>query len=275
MSLYFQENDKPRNKSDQLIAYGNINKSLNNIFWTEQENTPEITELHGTDIKPIISYSKNQVYTCLISAPSGSGKSVLAGQIVGDLLKEDKRIDTVFLLTHKQEDDPAYNDIRKKFNIVKEVVKLRSGKLVESDSKIPVLQKLDITNPEVYDLPVETFKNSIILADDWESGDKKSRDGIQRLIIACLMRGRSQGIHVITIIHTTLQAQFTRDLHFESKFTILYPKFQIKTTNAYLKNYMGFDDDDLKFIKKLKTRSIYIHKQVPNYLISSDCIKLL
>jgi hypothetical protein len=134
---------------------------------------------------------------------------------------------------------------------------------------------MNTENPETVSLPVETFENSICLFDDWESGDKTSRDGLQKLLVGLLMRGRKLNIHVVCIIHTTLQANFSRDLHFESRFTVLFPRYQIRTTNSYLTNYMGFEKDQLAKIKKMNTRYIYISKMIPQYIISEDTIMLL
>ena len=92
MSLYTIETKKPDDKEveplnpeDVLIAQCVINKKNQNVYWTEETEGDAVTEINCKDGKPEVFIGKNQVYTCLISAPSGSGKSYLANDLVTNI----------------------------------------------------------------------------------------------------------------------------------------------------------------------------------------------
>ncbi len=281
MSLYTKvktnkkDGTKPKHKGDILIATCTIDKKPHDVFWTDTYEGESIDEIKCTNGKQEVFIKENQVYSCLISSPSGAGKSYLANELVNEVLKKDKKAEYIFYFTKQQQSDDAYEKLEKKKRKIKKMVK-KQGKIIEVEVEEPIFIYMDTDNPETWSLPVESFENSICLFDDWESGsDKQSRDGLQKLLVALLMRGRKLNIHVVCIIHTTMQQNFTRDLHFESQYTVLFPRYQIKTTNSYLTNYMSFEKDQLASIKKMNTRYIYISKMVPQYLIAQDKIMLL
>lgn len=279
MSLYTKEKKgkdevKPKSKNDILIATCTIDKKPYNVYWTDTFEGDSVDEIKCKNGKQVVYMKENMVYSCLISAPSGAGKSYLASELVSSVLKQDKKVQNIFYFTKQLNPDEAYANLEKKKRKIKRTIK-HKGKMVEVDDEEDMFIYMNTENPETWILPVETFENSICLFDDWETGDKSSRDGLQKLLVSLLMRGRKLNCHVVCIIHTTLQANFSRDLHFESRYTVLFPRYQIRTTNSYLTNYMGFEKDQLSKIKKMNTRYIYISKMVPQYLISEDTIMRL
>ena len=90
-----------------------------------------------------------------------------------------------------------------------------------------------------------------------------------------LTRGRKLNINVITILHDTLQRDLTKTVIFESCNIVLFPRTAIRSTSMFLKNYMGFELDEIKEVKKFKTKTLYIRRFPPSYMIADDHIKLL
>lgn len=256
----------PKHADDIQVA-----KDARGKYWyTEHEVEDGADQFRLTQGTPTVNVEKNQVYSVLISAPSGAGKSYKANELITQLLDKfpKKNQPTIFYFTTQTEPDPAYEKLIKKEHTV---INDKGKKTQES-----IWQVVDINSEDLFSIPIEVYKNSVVLFDDWETNNSKDiRDGLHKLLVAFLSRGRKLGIHVISIIHTTLQANFTRDLHFESRVTILYPKYQIKTTASYLKNYMGFEEEDIRMVKNRRTRSMYIHKIIPQYCVTDDMVWLL
>ena len=90
-----------------------------------------------------------------------------------------------------------------------------------------------------------------------------------------LTLGRKSNISVVTILHETTQFHLTRCIIYESRNYVLFPKASIRSSLQFLKNYMNFTDDELQQVRKMKTRTLYIHKMTPQYMISDDTIRLL
>lgn len=254
MSLVIE--NKELNKKDSkdmlLIATCEIDDKEKWIYYTENDKVDGHEKIMCKKAKPELIKMKNQIFSCFISAPSGAGKSYKANEIINKLLKENKSINDVFLFTLQPNPDPAYEDLFEKEKII----------------------KMNMLNPEIYDIPLEIFENSICLFDDFDKVEDKIKKMIFLKLEQFLTLGRKLNINVVTVLHETLQYNLTRCIIFESQNVVLFPKSAIKTTNSFLTTYLGFDKEDIAEVKKLKTKSLFIHKSSPQYYVSDDCIKL-
>ncbi len=202
----------------------------------------------GKNLSPL-PYIMNdtQRFAAYISAPSGAGKSYEASRIVKELKNMKKyKHNLPVLVTLTEDDDPAYEGLD--------------------------MYRLPLN--ELLDMEPSFFKNTIMVFDDWESGDKDLVKSIHGLIKKVLERGRKQNIAVVVICHQTQNYSLTRDIIFECSTFILYPIGGLNSVMRFAKAYM---DLDVKELKRLRNdiedkRLFYFHKAVPRYLATDSMI---
>ncbi len=173
MSLYTKikpkkEDKEGKNEKDILIAVAEIDGKEHNVYWTDNYEGDLVDVLKVKNARSIPIKQTNQIYSAFLSGASGSGKSTEAARIALDLLNNDKSIENVFFITSQTVEDPAFSKIVKKTKKVTKTIKLRNGKVVEKEEKEPIFVTLDINNEILYATPIEFFKNSIFIFDDYE-----------------------------------------------------------------------------------------------------------
>ena len=205
----------------------------------------------GEDITPLPYLQNDDMrFAAFISAPSGAGKSYEAARLIKELLKMKKyKKNMPVLVTLSQDEDPAYEGIEY--------------------FKMPLNDLLDET------IDISFFRDTIMVFDDWESGEKETVKFIHSLIKRVLERGRKQNIAVIVICHQTQNYGLTRDIIFECDTYVLYPIGGINSVLRFAKSYM---DLDAKEIKRLQAdvqdlRSFHFHKSIPRYLATENMIR--
>ena len=132
-------------------------------------------------------------------------------------------------------------------------------------------------NPEsenfIQDPPeVEDFRNSLLICDDIESySNKKTVLIIMTLINSILVTGRHHNISLIFLIHSPTQGNMTKLLLLESQGLVLFPQNMTGKSSKYLLDtYLGLDKEQIKKIKKMKSRAITIMKTYPMTLIAEN-----
>ena len=275
MSLYTKNlDDEPEKDSkDILIATCEIDDTMKNVFWTENMVKDKVLELHCKNAEPCIIKQKNQIYSCYIAGASGSGKSTYASMICKKLLKLDKSIEYIFFITAQTVEDTAFKKLYKLKRKYTQVVK-KNGKLMDIECEEPVFNSVDIMSDAFYQMPLEEFKNSIILFDDYEclpGPIEKKLILFQRSVITM---GRKLNINPIIIRHVIQNFQKTKEILTECQHVVLYPRFNIRDTSKFLESYMSFDKEEIKEVRGLNTRALYIRKVIPNFFISNELIKL-
>ena len=132
-------------------------------------------------------------------------------------------------------------------------------------------------NPEsqafVEDPPeVEDFKNSLLICDDIEAySNKKTVLRNMNLINSILTTGRHFNISLLFLVHNATQGNMTKLLLLESQGLILFPSNMTGKSSKYLLDtYLGLDKEQIKKIKKMKSRAITIMKTYPMILVAEN-----
>ena len=286
MSLYISEkDDEPKNKKDLLIArmhkFNNDKLDKNNysyVYYSEDKKNGH-SKLNIDDEHKFISLpikQKGQIYSCYISGQSGSGKSTIASYLIEELMKQDKTIENIFYLTNQTVQDPAFKNLYKmKKKVLKEFKKNKFSKsqLIEIDEAIFIT--LDINNPDLYNLPISTFENSIMLFDDYEKLQNKDIEKkLETLCAMILNMGRKLNISPIIIRHKIQQSLKTAELLTEAQNIIVFPKYNLRDVKVFCEKYLQFSSEEISDIRNLETRSLLIRKTIPNFMISDYEIKL-
>ena len=278
MSLYTSNTTK--SKDDLLIA----RDDKNNYYYSYDNKVGESSFSNLNNVKPMPIMIPNQVQNFYISGSSGSGKSTFCAEIVAELIEilgisdgessnKSKKIENIFFLSIQNEDDPAFSKLQKL--TVKRHIENPYNKKIE-EYKEPIFINLDINNPEIYSLPLEYFRNSVFILDDFDTLEKDIEKMMNLFVRKLITVGRKQNINVFILKHKTMNAHKTSEIIMEARSIVLFPKFNIRDSNKFLENYLHFNKKELESIRKeLDSRYLFIHKTVPNLMIANNFIKLL
>jgi GTPase SAR1 family protein len=278
MSLYRKSKERSRalpeddtegdSSKDLLIACDDNS----NYYFSEDSSkgSEELSNLNNVMPLPIII--KSQIVSVYVSAASGSGKSTICNHLCKNLLKMNKKIKNIFFFTVQNESDPAYKDLEK-IKVKKEVENPYTKKMETYEE--PIFLNMDINNTELYDLPTEYFKDSIIILDDYDTLEKDIEKLVQLFIRKFITIGRKLNINWFILKHKTLQTHKTSDIIFEARAAIIFPKLNLRESSMFLNKYMNMNSKEVAEIKKHNSRYLFIHKTIPNLLIMNDCIRMI
>jgi hypothetical protein len=180
-----------------------------------------------------------------LGAPSGSGKSYLAGQYIEKYKKMCPK--NPFFLISLKDEDPALDHLH--------------------PNRIMINEEL-VTTP----LQVDDFKECIILFDDIDNiHDKKQQDAINKFICRVMEVGRSRYIHAIVTSHLiNAKDAKSRQIMNEMQLFIFFPgsgsTYQIKYC---LKTYFGLSPQEIEKILRIHdSRWIVLGKSHPQFLMT-------
>ena len=188
-----------------------------------------------------------------IAGSSGSGKSYITVKIVQNYqrLFPDRKI---FLVSGLEED--------------------------ETIDRIPNLVRLTDDDIEDFDINNPIFSDSFFIFDDWENLDNLKP--VEKMIKNILIMGRKHKGGQGNISAAILSHQINRGKGLgtlilnESTHYILYPtSTSHHSLNYILGKYVGMEEKEIRSLKKVKSRWVAVHKNYPNYLLSSYTAKLL
>lgn len=135
-----------------------------------------------------------------------------------------------------------------------------------SIDKIKGLKRFDL-NPKFIETPisVEDFKNSMVIFDDTDCITSKIlRNKINGLLGSILETGRHFNTSCVYTSHVANAGLDTKKILNESHSITIFPSSLGGRALKYLlDNYLGFDKEQIKKIKKIKSRWITITKTYP------------
>ena len=132
---------------------------------------------------------------------------------------------------------------------------------------IPQIKRIKIdesfvTTPVKYEL----LSKSLAIFDDIDAFDGKIRKAIFHLMDICLKNGRSYNIHVISTYHSSTNREISSALN-ESEGIVFFMKNYNRSMKYLLEGYIGLNSQQIKTLRKNKSRSTTYIKTYPNVFI--------
>jgi len=185
-----------------------------------------------------------------ITGPSGSGKSTFTSNYIKEFKKKFKGAD-IFLYSALSEDEVLDKHGVKRIKLSAALI---TDKLTSAD-----------------------FEDALVIFDDIDViSDKKIREAVIATLNSVLEVGRHFKTYCIITNHLPTAGKDTRRVLNEAHEIVYFPHSgSMKGINYLLKEYIGFDNKEIKAIKKLKTRWCCIFKNYPQLAMTERNLWLL
>lgn len=185
-----------------------------------------------------------------ITGPSGSGKSTFTSNYIKEFKKKFKNAD-IFLFSALSEDEVLDKHGVKRIKLSTALI---TDKLTSGD-----------------------FPNALVIFDDIDViSDKKIREAVIATLNSVLEVGRHFKTYCIITNHLATNGKDTRRVLNEAHEIVYFPHSgSMKGINYLLKEYVGFDNHEIKAIKKLKSRWCCIFKNYPQLAMTERNLWLL
>lgn len=185
-----------------------------------------------------------------ITGPSGSGKSTFTSNYIKEFKKKFKGAD-IYLFSALSEDEVLDKHGVKRIKLSASLI---SDKLTSAD-----------------------FEDALVIFDDIDViSDKKIREAVISTMNSILEVGRHFKTYCIITNHLSTAGKDTRRVLNEAHEIVYFPHSgSMKGINYLLKEYVGFDNNEIKAIKRLKTRWCCIFKNYPQLAMTERNLWLL
>jgi hypothetical protein len=126
-------------------------------------------------------------------------------------------------------------------------------------------------------LTSKDFEDSICVFDDVEAlSNRILRKEVLRIMDDILCTGRHYNCSACVVFHEACNGALTKKVLNESHAMVFFPATLGTRSLKYLcENYLGMDKDEIKRLKKLKTRAVAIIKSYPKLVLSEKDIYCL
>jgi hypothetical protein len=222
-----------------LIKGGLLNGEF--IYINNKDFTSGKTSINLKDGKIVPLPKKNIVDKIYICGVSGSGKS----SYIGEYMKQYKKM-------FRDSDIYLYSSIEE-------------DKVLDKHNPI----RIDISDIENIQIEPFEFENSLVIFDDTNTiKDKEINNAVMSEKDWLLEQGRHFNIRLCISSHLIYDGHNTRRTLNEATQVVIFPKssglYQIK---QFLKNYCGYERDEITNIINLKSRWVCINRTYPQYII--------
>lgn len=196
---------------------------------------------------PNTTKEREIIYIC---GPSGSGKSTFTSNYIKEYKKKFKGGD-IYLYSALSEDEVLDKHGVKRIKLSPALI---SDKLTSAD-----------------------FEDALVIFDDIDViSDKKIREAVIATLNSVLEVGRHFKTYCIITNHLPTAGKDTRRVLNEAHEIVYFPHSgSMKGINYLLKEYVGFDNHEIKAIKKLKSRWCCIFKNYPQLAMTERNLWLL
>lgn len=214
-----------------------LNERQNKEYFTEELVYP----------CPFVNPDEEQTSRVYVTGPSGSGKSTWIARYCEMWLYFFPKHD-IFLFSRKSE-DPTLDKIQELKRIV----------IDESFLEKPM---------EVEEIRDPKGRAVMVIFDDVDAlQDKKLLKSVKSIQTQLLEIGRSSGIWMCNVSHQIMAYKATRDLINNSDFVVFFPSNSKYHINRFLKEYQGFNKQQIDRIFKLKSRWVCLKRNDPGYVV--------
>lgn len=183
-----------------------------------------------------------------ITGPSGSGKSTYTSLYIKQYQKLHKKKNPVYIFS-----------------------------AIGSDAVLDLLKpkRIKIDDDLIHDpIDIEELSHSLVVFDDIDViSNKKQREAVYNILNSILETGRHFNISCIVTNHLSTNGNDTRRILNEAHSVTIFPSSGSKRGTIYLlKNYLGLENNDIKKVKKLKSRWVTIFTKYPQCVMSEKQI---
>ena len=236
-------------QADQLIGESAIGRQLYDRIIADASLSKDVSLESGQfELLPSADPKKRDVF--YIAGASGSGKSYIAKGLAEYYQKlfPDRHV----YLISKLNSDPGTLD---KMKIPCKRINVKS--LIESPPKL------------------EEFKDSLVIADDWDTFAKEEEKAVLAFIEDVAIMGRHSNTSILILSHYLNNYKKSRLMLLEATHFVLYPmSTSAHALNYLLKNYIGMNKDDVRDLRRLG-RWICVKKTYPQYIVSANYARML
>ena len=165
-----------------------------------------------------------------------------------------------------------YATVYQKMYPKNEVYLISAVQDVSTIDKIKKLKKIDIFKPafmEIETIPLEEFKDSLVIFDDIDSlSSKVLKKKVWNIMSDILTMGRHYNISAIVTFHVATSGMETKLILNESQSITIFPSASGGRTLKYLlDSYLGLNKQQIEEIKKLDSRWATITKTFPRVVL--------
>lgn len=122
---------------------------------------------------------------------------------------------------------------------------------------------------------MEEFRESMVIADDFDSLTGKEAKMIDRILMLLATEGRETKVSLVCLSHKITDGLRTRTLLGETNYWVVYPQHtKFPQIKYLLVDKIGLDEEEIESLKKLG-RWVMFHTGVPNYLISPQTARFI
>jgi len=259
-------------KTEESVAYSG--KDVNGATQYIQLHKDKVSDqntLKGKDFHIIPNLQNRQII--YVAGASGSGKSYFTAHFIRDFLALDKNKSKKVYIFSRLAEDKVFDNIIKSEE--KRVASSKSEDVPPVRVHRVTINESLITDP--IDIQNEVEKGSLLVFDDTETLTGKVAKAVYALIDDVLQCGRHFNLSMVITSHLINgnNRNFTRMVHNESHFTVLFPYgLSRKHINYYAENYLGISKAQIAMFYKLG-RSVVISKHYPQYILSDAQISPL
>ena len=209
-----------------------------------------------------------------ISLDTGDGTDAITGEVVHTPNKKQER--SILYITGQSGSGKSYYtkdyaSVYQKAYPKNEVFLISAVNDVSTIDKIKKLKKLKIDKPEFLDgdIPLEEFKNSLVIFDDVDSiSNKAVKKKVWQVMSNILTMGRHYNVSAIITFHVATAGAETKLILNESQSITIFPSASGGRTLKYLLDaYLGLDKKQIEQIKKLDSRWVTIVKSYPKVVL--------
>lgn len=229
-----------------------------NSFTRNYKKNNEIKLMDGT-MEAMPQLFKKGFRDCIyICGCSGSGKSTWISNYAENFQSMYPKSPIFFISAKNVKDDEAYEGI----------------KIKQLDIDVEQLEEI-VDEGSAYKY-FEGKPNSLVIFDDAEALSKKQQELVDNILHSILQIGRSKNINCIISKHVLNNGQKSKVIFNECNKIVVFPngisRYQLNYT---MKQYLGFDKEQINKTLNLKSRWILINNHLPRYILSEHNLFLI